>query len=90
LYDAWVLDAGRAAVKVVAMTTTEIIFEVREDEVDGGYNARAPGHDIFTQGDMLDDVRAMMKDAVACHFSDKPDRPQLIRLHFVRDEVLAA
>lgn len=72
------------------MISTEIIFEVREDEVDGGYNARALGHDIFTQGDSLEEVRAMVRDAVACHFGDKLGRPQVIRLHFVRDEVLAA
>ena len=70
-------------------TDTEIIFEVREDEVDGGYNARALGHSIFTQGDSLDDLRAMVKDAVACHFADPASRPKIIRLHFVRDEVLA-
>ncbi len=72
------------------MTSTEIIFEVCEDAVDGGYNARALGHDIFTQGDTLEEVRAMVKDAVACHFGEREDRPLVIRLHFVRDEVLAA
>lgn len=71
------------------MTTTEIIFEVREDEADGGYNARALGHDIFTQGDTLEELRSMVKDAVACHFGSDSKKPQVIRLHFVRDEVLA-
>ena len=72
------------------MNPTEIIFEVREDEADGGYNARALGFDIFTQGDTLEEVRSMVKDAVACHFGDSPSRPRVIRLHFVRDEVLTA
>ena len=68
----------------------EIIFEVREVE-EGGYNARALGHSIFTEGDDLDDLRAMVKDAVACHFNERdPERPGIIRLHFVRDEVLTA
>ena len=67
----------------------EIIFEVREDEADGGYVARALGHSIFTQGDDLDELRAMVKDAVACHFEDASSRPKIIRLHFVRDEVLS-
>ena len=71
------------------MNSVEIIFEVREDEVDGGYNARALGHDIFTQGETLEEIRRMVKDAVACHFGDGANRPQVIRLHFVRDEVLA-
>ena len=66
----------------------EIIFEVREDEVDGGYNAKALGYSIFTQGDTLDEVRAMVKDAVDCHFDDDAAKPRMIRLHFVRDEVL--
>lgn len=72
------------------MNSTEIIFEVREDEVDGGYNARALGHDIFTQGDSIEELRAMVKDAVTCHFGEQVDRPRLIRLHYVRDEVLNA
>ena len=45
------------------MTNPEIVFEVREDEVNGGYVARAIGHSIFTQGDNLEDLRAMVKDA---------------------------
>jgi predicted RNase H-like HicB family nuclease len=71
------------------VNANEIIFEVREAE-EGGYNARSLGHSIFTQGDDLDDLRTMVKDAVACHFNDQPDRPKIICLHFVRDEVLTA
>jgi len=68
----------------------EIIFEVQEDEVDGGYHAHALGYAIHTQGDTLDELRSMIKDAVNCHFDENdPDRPRIIRLHFVRDEVLA-
>ena len=69
----------------------EIIFEVREDEVDGGYTAFALGHAIATQGDSLDELRDMVREAVQCHFGDGiPGKmPQIIRLHFVRDEVLA-
>jgi len=71
---------------------TEIIFEVLEDEVDGGYTATALGHSIFTQGDTLEELRTMVRDAVQCHFSDgiPGSGPKLIRLHFVRDEVLEA
>jgi hypothetical protein len=72
------------------MNSTEIIFEVREDDVDGGYNARALGHDIFTQADSLGELREMVRDAVACHFEGQEHRPRVIRLHFVRDEILAA
>jgi hypothetical protein len=67
----------------------EIIFEVREDEVDGGYNAMALGYGIHTQGDTLEELRTMVKEAVNCYFDEKMEAPQMIRLHFVRDEVLA-
>lgn len=69
----------------------EIIFEVREDEVDGGYVAIALGHAIATQGDTLEDLRAMVRDAVHCHFGDEAvgPAPKIIRLHFVRDEAIA-
>ncbi len=67
---------------------TEIIFEVREDEVDGGYNARALGYSIFTQADTVEELRTMVKESVACHF--ETEAPKIIRLHFVRDEILTA
>jgi predicted RNase H-like HicB family nuclease len=71
---------------------SEIIFEVREDEVDGGFVALALGHAIATQGDTIEELRRMLSDAVQCHFGDGKagQSPQLIRLHFVRDEVLTA
>ena len=68
---------------------TEIIFEVREDEVDGGYTASALGVGIHTQGDTLDELRANVKEAVDCYYDETIEVPKLIRLHFVRDEVLA-
>jgi predicted RNase H-like HicB family nuclease len=67
----------------------EIIFQVEADEIDGGYVATALGHSIVTQGETLEDLRTMVRDAVRCHF-DTTERPTLIRLHFVRDEVLSA
>jgi len=69
---------------------TEIIFEVSEDELDGGYSASAVGLGIHTQGDTMDDIRRNVREAVDCYFDDSMVRPRLIRLHFVRDEVLAA
>ncbi len=68
---------------------SEIIFEVHEAE-EGGFWAQALGHSIFTQGEDWEDLRAMVKDAVTCHFENQPDRPKVIRLHYVKDEVLAA
>lgn len=66
----------------------EIIFLVEED-VENGYNAKALGESIFTQGADLDELRSNIRDAVDCHY--EPDaKPKVIRLHFVTEEVLAA
>ncbi len=67
---------------------TEIIFTI-EDAAEGGYTARALGHSIFTEAQSLDELRDNVRDAVRCHF-DEGTGPKMIRLHFVRDEVLAA
>ena len=66
---------------------TEIIFEVTE-AIEGGFGARALGYSIFTQGEDWADLKAMVKDAVLCHFGDEAE-PKVIRLHFVRDEAIA-
>lgn len=71
-----------------ASMDTEILFDVEEAD-DGGYGATAPSHGIVTQADSIDELHAQVRDAVACHF-DARDKPKLIRLHFVRNEVLAA
>ncbi|MBI2954324.1 MAG: 2-oxoisovalerate dehydrogenase [Chloroflexi bacterium] len=65
----------------------EIIFLV-EEAPEGGYQAQALGQAIFTEADTFEELREMVQDAVRCHF-DEPNRPSLIRLHFVKDEVLA-
>jgi len=65
----------------------EIIFLVHEPP-EGGYAAEALGPAIFTVADSLDELNEMVRDAVICHF-DEADRPKIIRLHFVRDEVIA-
>ena len=68
--------------------STEILFNVEEAD-EGGYVATASLHGIVTQADSIAQLHAQVRDAVACHF-DAADKPKLIRLHFVRDEVLAA
>jgi len=65
----------------------EILFLV-EESPEGGYEARAPGFSIYTQGDTLDEVKQMAIDAVRCHF-DEDEIPSLIRLHMVKEEVIA-
>jgi hypothetical protein len=66
----------------------EMIFMV-EDAPEGGYTARALGASIFTEADNLDELREQVRDAVKCHF-DEGQGPKVIRLHFVREEVIAA
>jgi hypothetical protein len=66
---------------------TEIIFLV-EEAPEGGYAARALGESIFTQGENLNELRKNVREAVACHF-DEGQRPSILRLHFVKEEILA-
>jgi len=66
----------------------EIIFEVREDESEGGFVARALGYSIITQAETWEELRHQVRDAVRCHF-DEGQAPRVIRLHRVFDEVLA-
>lgn len=70
------------------MGESEIIFSVQESP-EGGFEARALGHSIFTQADSMDQLKSMIRDAVACHF-DQAERPRIIRLHTVKDEVIPA
>ncbi len=65
------------------------IFFIVEDAVEGGYNAKALGESIFTQGESIEELRINIRDAVNCHF-DETNKPKVIRLHFVSEEVLAA
>ena len=67
---------------------SEIIFVV-EEAPDGGLSARAVGESIFTQAPTMAKLHDRVRDAVRCHF-DEGVQPRLIRLHYVRDEVIAA
>jgi len=67
---------------------SEIIFVV-EQAPEGGFSARALDASIFTEAETIQDLRARVRDAVRCHFDDG-SAPRMIRLHFVRDEVIAA
>jgi predicted RNase H-like HicB family nuclease len=67
---------------------TEIVFQIDESP-EGGYVAQAVGAAIFTQAETVEELRAMIRDAVHCHFDDPNQRPRMIRLHFVRDEVIS-
>ena len=65
----------------------EIIFTVTES-MDGGYEAKAVGHSIYTQCDDYDELPDVLRDAVRCHFPEE-ELPALIRIYLVKDEVIA-
>jgi predicted RNase H-like HicB family nuclease len=67
---------------------TELVFVVEED-VEGGFTAKAVGPAIFTEADTLEELKRNVREAVVCHFEKAEDRPKIIRLHLTRDEVLA-
>jgi hypothetical protein len=66
----------------------EIIFLV-EDAPEGGFMARALEASIFTDADDLNDLYIKVREAVDCHF-EPANKPKIIRLHFVREEIIAA
>ena len=57
---------------------TEIVFLI-EDDIEGGYTACALGESIFTQGEDMNTLKEMLRDAVHCHFPDEQMRPKVIR-----------
>jgi U3 small nucleolar RNA-associated protein 14 len=59
-----------------------------EESPEGGYIAKGLGVSIYTQGDTIDALKAAVVDAVHCHYEDEKRR--IIRLHIVREEVIAA
>jgi hypothetical protein len=66
---------------------SEVIFLV-EETPEGGFTARALGESIFTEADDVADLHVKVRDAVRCHF-DEGRVPKIIRLHFVREDVLS-
>jgi len=64
----------------------EIIFII-EEAPEGGYTARALETDIFTEDDSIEGLKAMIKEAVDCHFEEK-NKPKMVRLHYIKEETL--
>lgn len=65
----------------------EIVFLV-EESPEGGLEAHALGMSVFTEGETLDVIKESVRDAVRCHFEEE-SQPKVVRLHFVKDEVIA-
>ena len=66
---------------------SEIIFLV-EEAVEGGLVARSLGQSIFTEAETMEELKVNIKDAVLCHF-EEDSLPKVIRLHYVKDEVMS-
>ena len=66
---------------------SEIIFII-ENADEGGYTAKALGYSIYTEGESLEELKENIREAVKCHF-DAQNLPRVIRLHMVKDEVMA-
>ena len=65
----------------------EVIFVINES-LDGGFEAEALGLSIFTEGETWTELKENIIEAVACHFDDNVQR--IVRMHFVKHEVLTA
>jgi predicted RNase H-like HicB family nuclease len=65
----------------------ELIFEVRDAE-EGGFYARALGHAVFTEAENWEELRTNVLEAIALHFEGARERPRLVQLHYVRDELI--
>ena len=70
------------------MRMNEIVFLVEEDP-EGGYTARALGESVFTEGETEEELKDNVRDALRCHYDSEADIPQMIRLHFVRDQIIS-
>jgi hypothetical protein len=66
----------------------EEIFFIVEESPEGGFIAKALGVSIFSEADSMEELRKEVVDAVKCHFDDEKKR--IIRLHIVKEEVIAA
>ena len=73
-------------VKNIDKMNIELIFLV-EDAMEGGYTARALGESIFTEGETIEELKNNIREATICHFDDDK-RPKVIRLHYVKDELI--
>lgn len=66
---------------------SEIIFII-ENSDEGGLTAKALGYSIYTEGETMDELKKNIIEAVKCHFDEKA-LPHMVRLHMVKDEVMA-
>ncbi|MEE9118880.1 MAG: 2-oxoisovalerate dehydrogenase [Calditrichia bacterium] len=66
----------------------ELIFIINESP-EGGFEAKALDHPIFTEADTVEQLKSMIKDSVRCHF-EPGEIPKIIHLHFVKEEIISS
>lgn len=66
----------------------EILFLI-EDAPEGGYTARALGYSVYTEADTWEGLKLAIQDALECHF-DEGNKPKVVRLHYLYEEVISA
>ena len=81
------LTLAPLAVNSIVPVMRELVFEVTQ-EADGGFVAESLGEGVITQADTWEELRVNVREAVAAYFFDRP-APDRLRLHLVRDEVIA-
>ena len=74
------------------MMFLEVVYANALNHIDAagrwGNETNALGDSIYTQGETMDELKKMIRDAVECHF-EKGKAPQVIRLHSVHEEVIS-
>ncbi len=65
----------------------ELIFVI-EEAAEGGLNARCLNESIFTEAENMDELKTNIREAIHCHFDD--DIKRIVRLHFVKEELITA
>ncbi len=58
------------------MVENEVVFTFKESP-EGGFEAHALDHSIFTQAETMEELEANVKDAVACHFGERETLPEI-------------
>jgi hypothetical protein len=67
---------------------SEIIFVI-EESLEGGFEAKSLGYSIFAEAESTEQLKKNIVEAVNCHF-ELEDKPSVIRLHYIKEEVIAA
>ena len=69
------------------MVVAEIVFLV-EDAPESGFTTKVMGYSIYTEADNWEELKLAIQDAQECHFEEGA-KPKVVRLHYLREEVMA-